>query len=199
MAHWSSIMSHEKWQLHLRNDGSLIRTDHYFLDGYPRSEARMCHTRSLMQLSVTLQGNVSHSQHLRLSQHLSTLDVIRGKSNHCYDVMWKGNISMRTFLFLYMLRALGDRGYQKWVWSEITDGWWGEDTWPDMTTCYWYDGRHEAAPGVHNITMASLPGGVTPSLSQGQLQWILRAFDILIFFLLTSSFLLLRSDGQNWL
>ena len=74
--------------------------------------------------------------------------------NHCYDVMWKGNISMRTFLFLYMLLALGDRGYQKWVWSEITDGWWGDDTWPDMITCYWYDGRHEAAPGVHNGLIA---------------------------------------------
>ena len=147
MAHWSSIMSHEKWQLHLRNDGSLIRTDHYFLDGYPRSEARMCHTRSLMQLSVRVMYRIRS-----ISDCHSTCQLMMSSGeNHCYDVMWKGNISMRTFLFLYMLRSLGDRGYQEW--TLISDEW-GVDTWPDMTTCYWYDWRHEAAPGVHNGLIA---------------------------------------------
>ena len=167
MAHWSSIMPHEKWQLHSRNDGSLIRTDHYFLDGYPRSEARMCHTRSLMQLSVTLQGNVSHSQHLRLSQHLSTHDVIRGKS-----LLWC-NVERKYFhedfpLSLYAARTRGSRISGV---SVNTDQWWmmrwGHVTRHDNLLLVWRETR--GCTGCSQWPHCPV-ASVTPSLSQGQLR-----------------------------
>ena len=110
--------------------------------------------------------------------------VIRGKIK---SVLWC-NVERKYFhedlpLSLYaprMQSGIGD------IRSECDQWWvtrWGHVTRPDHLLLVWWETRGcTGCSQWPHCPMAS----VTPSLSQGQLQWILRAFDILIFFLLTS-------------
>ena len=62
-------------------------------------------------------------------------------------------------------------GYPTRDWPGVRD-----DTWQDLITCYWYDWRHEAAPGVHNglgVPVTSQPASVRDKLHDYWGMWIM--------------------------
>ena len=73
---------------------------------------------------------------------------------------------------------------------------WGmtrDKTWAEIT-CYWYDWRHEAAPGVHNglgVPVTSQPASVRDKLHDYWGMWIMSRILYFIFILV------LRSTGQK--
>ena len=63
-----------------------------------------------------------------------------------------------------------------------------------LITCYWYDWRHEAAPGVHNglgVPVTSQPASVRDKWHEYWGMWIMSRLLYFIFILV------LRSDGQK--
>ena len=101
------------------------------------------------------------SQHLRWSQHLSTHDVIRGKiiisANYVLrdKEIFQWGFSTCRFSSCPMMRTLRDWGWLDMRVRSVIRSWRGDDTWPVLITCYWYDGHTR----LHRVfTMASVSG-----------------------------------------